>query len=267
VIGLLLLVHGPYRRLGIGVLAAACAWGLAAELVVMPALRGSVLSQVDDYYRWLQTASPAAVLAALLNPAGWLAFAGMVASMAAMPLLRPRWLLPAGPPLLADLLSAHHPQPELLFQYGLPLVVPIVVAGGLGARRLLDRLPARASPKAVAALAAPALLVGLLAAPLPPTQSPPSGARQRLLACTVRLPPEAPAAVDDAAAYPLAARPQLQITTEAAPADFVVVDRAGRLPSYVAEPRRQAVLAGLPAADRHLLCDDGRFQLWSPAGG
>jgi uncharacterized membrane protein len=269
VIGLLLFFHGPSRRLAAGLFAGACAWALAVELVVMPGLRGGVVSQVDNYYHWLHGASPAAIFAAFLNPGGWLAFAGMVASAAGLPLLRPRWFVLTLPPLFADLLSAHHPQPELLFQYGLPLVVPMLVAAGLGARRLLEWRPPEGglTRLAIPALAVPALLVALLTGPLLRTPLAPSSARQQLLACTTSLPATAPAAVDDAAALPLAARPELRLISEASPSDFVVVDRQGGVPAYVDAPRRQAVLARLPAGGRRLVCDDGRFQLWSPAGG
>jgi uncharacterized membrane protein len=268
-IGLLLFFHGPSRRLGAGLFAGACAWGLAVEMLVMPSLRGGVVSQVDTYYRWLDTASPVGIFAACLNPAGWLAFAGMVASLAALPLLRLRWLALALPPLFADLLSAHHPQPELLLQYAMPLVLPVLVAGGLGARRFLEWQPRGGSliRLAIPALAVPALVVGLLAGPLPRTAPAPSSARQQLLACTARLPAAAPVAVDDETALPLAARPVLEMITEASPRHFVVVDLKGSVPSYVDAPRRQAVLSRLPAEGRRLICDDGRFQLWTPAGG
>jgi uncharacterized membrane protein len=268
-IGLLLFFQGPSRRLGAGLVAAACTWALAVELVVMPGLRGGVVSQVDNYYHWLHEASPVAVCAALLNPSGWLAFAGMVASLAGLPLLRPRWFALSLPPLFADLLSAHHPQPELLFQYSLPLVVPLLVAAGLGGRRLLDWGPreGRLTRLVIPALAVPALLVAVLAGPLARTPLAPASARQQLLACTTGLPAAAPLAADDAVALPLAARPVLKIVTEASANDFVVVDRTGRVPSYIDAPHREAVLARLPAAGRRVLCDDGRFQLWTPAGG
>src|SRR5205823_6431224 len=118
VVGLLLFFHGPSKRFGAAILATAAAWGLVTEMLVMPGLRGAAVSQVDDYYRWLHTASPASLAAALLAPAGWIAFGGMVVATAGLPLLRPGWLALALPPLGADLLSAHQPQPQLLFQYG-----------------------------------------------------------------------------------------------------------------------------------------------------
>jgi hypothetical protein len=288
VVGLLLFFHGPSKRFGATILATAVAWGLLAEMVVMPGLRGAVVSQVDDYYRWLHTASPAMLAAALLAPAGWIAFGGMVVGMAGLPLLRPGWLALALPPLGADLLSAHQPQPQLLFQYGQPLVVPLLVAGGLGASRLLGRGPAfwlpawrpgrpsrepRPRPRswppawAIAGIALLPLLLGLAFGPLARPLEPPSTAMERLLACTTRLPAGASLAADDAPALALSARPLLKLSTEAGPADFVLVDREGRVPAYIDTRGRLDVLAGLPAGGRRVLCDGGRFQLWSPAGG
>jgi uncharacterized membrane protein len=265
VIGLLLAVHGPSRRQGIALAAVAVAWGAAAELVVMPALLGPVPSDISSYYAWLHHPTAARVVSALATREGWLAFAAMVAAMAGLPLLRPAWLALALPPLLGDLLSAHALQPELRYQYALPVVVPVLVAGGLGARRLLDR-PRPAA--ALAALAVPALAIGVAFGPLlghrPPLHGPALG---RLLACTAALPANAPVAVDDDAAAPLAARPLEQPLTYVGPADWVVVDRAGPLPGYVNLAARAQHLAALPAEGRRLLCDDGRFQLWSPAGG
>ena len=263
VVGALLWFHGPSRRQGAALALVAVAWGALANWVVMPALRGGVESQLEPYYRWLRIASPGAVALALANPAGWLAFAGLVAGLAGLPLLRPGWLALALPPLAADLLSAHHPQPELRLQYALPLVVPLLVAAGLGARSLPSALPAAA----VAAFAAPALLIAVLAGPL---LAPGAGvgppALGRLRACTAAVPPLGPVAADDDAAAPLASRPTLRLTPAAQPGDWVVVDRQGHQASYVWQPDRERVLAALPHQGRRLRCDDGRFRLWGPAG-
>ncbi len=262
VIGLLLAVHGPSRRQGIALAVGAAAWGAAVELVVMPALLGPVPSDLESYYRWLHHPTAGQVAAAIAAPAGWLAFAGMVAAMAGLPLLRPAWLVLAGPPLLADLLSAHASQPELHLQYALPLVVPVLVAGGLGARALPD-LPA----PALAALALPALVTGAVLGPLLGQRPAPANpALGRLLACTAALPPRAPVAVDDDAAAPLAARPFEQPLTYGGPSAWVVVDRAGPVPTYVNAAARRQHLAELSSQRRRLYCDDGRFQLWGPAG-
>jgi uncharacterized membrane protein len=264
-IGLLLAVHGPSRRQGVSLGLVGLAWGGLLELVVMPALRGSVPSDVEPYYAWLHHATPAQLAVAVTAPAGWLAFAALVAGLAGLPLLRPGWLALALPPLLGDLLSAHVPQPALRLQYALPLVVPVLVAGGLGARRLLER---PRPPAALAALALPALLLGAAFGPLPGQLSaaaPP--ALDRLQGCTAKLPAAAPVAADDAVAAPLAARPLEQPLTYVGPADWVVVDRAGSEPAYVNAAARAAHLAALPGEGRRLYCDDGRFQLWGPAGG
>jgi uncharacterized membrane protein len=264
VVGAVLFFHGPSRRHGAGLAAVAVSCGIAIEYAVMPAFRGPVVSQVDSYYRWLHTASPGEIALALANPAGWLAFGGMVASLAALPLLRPGWLALALPPLAADLLSAHQPQPGLRLQYALPLVIPLLVAAGLGARRLPERLPA----VAIASMSVPALVLGAAAVHIQGVGGvSPAPAVARLQACVSKLPTAAPTAADDGTAAALASRPVLRLLTEARTGDFAVVDRVGALPDYISRPDRDRVLAGLASQGRRLLCDDGRFQLWSPAGG
>ena len=222
--------------------------------------RNGIPSDVSSYYSWLARATPAEVARALVHPGGWLAFAGLVLGMSGLPLLRPRWLLPAFPPFLADLLSAHSTQPDLRLHYGLLLVLPIFVAGLMGARRLAvsSRLPAPA-------FALPALLVAVISTPFViPVEKP---ALIRLLTCTRQLPQAAAVAADDPVSAPLAARHLLAPTAAALPADYVVVDRVGHEPSYVDRAGRARTIAGLPSGGRRLLCDDGRFQLWSPIGG
>jgi uncharacterized membrane protein len=263
VIGLLLALHGPDGKQGIALGLAALAWGGLVVLAVMPALLAGATSDVASYYVWLHHATAAQLIDAILAPAGWAAFGVMVAAMAGLPLLRPAWLALALPPLLGDLLSSHPPQPQLHLQYGLPLLVPVLVAGGLGARQLLDRLR---HPGAVTALAVPALVVGIAFGPLlgqrPAAAEPAVG---RLLACTERLPAAAPVAVDDDAAVPLAARPVELPLTYGGPDDWVVVDRTGPIPDYVNAAARRRHLAALSEEGRTLYCDDGRFQLWGPA--
>jgi uncharacterized membrane protein len=259
VIGVLLAVYGPSRRQGVALAGTAVLWGLAVELVVMPLLRGPVVSDVASYYSWLRHPATGQVLAAVTRPAGWVAAGAMVAGMAGLPLLRPAWLLLALPPLLGNLLSAHYSQPQLFLQYALPLVVPVLVAGGLGARRLLEQPRPAWS---LAALALPALVIGATYRDFPNEQAAPV-TMARLLACTAALPATAPLAVDDAAAAPLAARPLELPLSWATPSDWVVVDRSGVVPDYVDARARRQVLANL-AARRELRCDNGRFQLWAP---
>jgi hypothetical protein len=238
-------------------------WAAAVELVLMPGLRGAIRSDIASYYSWLPHADPVRIALAAANPGGWLGFAALIGAMAGLPLLRPQWLLLALPPLLGDLLSAHSPQAVLHLQYGLPLVVPVLVAGGLGARTLLDHV--RVRPPALAALALPAVAVGLVSSPLA-APGPPQAASplQRLAACTAALPGKAPLAADDSVAAPLAARPVERPLTWAHLADWIIVDRAGYVPAYVDSGTRSRELVALPTEGRRLHCDDGRFQLWGP---
>src|SRR5262249_59471276 len=96
----------------------------------------------------------------------------------------------------------------------------------------------------------------------PPPRAPARGPRR-----PAGRPATAPPAADDSTAAALASRPVLRLLPDARPGDFAVVDRSGRLPDYISRPDRNRVLADLPGQGRRLLCDDGRFQLWGPAGG
>ncbi|HXM54283.1 MAG TPA: DUF2079 domain-containing protein, partial [Candidatus Dormibacteraeota bacterium] len=136
-LGVVLVAAGRVRA-GAGLAALAAGWAMVVTAVVMPWLRGPVPSQVD-YYAWLHGAGAGDVLAALLRPAGWLQVAAAIAGTAGLPLLRPLWLLAALPPIALDLLSSHDPQPTLGFQYGLPLVLPVLVAAAFGARAAIER--------------------------------------------------------------------------------------------------------------------------------
>ena len=289
VIGLLLAFHGPSRWPGVALVVVSVAWGAAVEFVVMPALRGPVRSDVASYYAWLPHAGADRIALAIANRDGWLGFAALIAGMAGLPLLRPTWLALALPPLAGDLLSAHPSQTILHLQYGLPLVVPVLVAGGLGARSVLDRVArrqqgearlaptdpvvgpqqgeARLAPTggvALAALAVPAVVLGIVFSPLAGQGALTTSSMQRLMACATALPGEAPLAADDSVAAALAARPVERPLTWARPGDWVVVDRASYVPAYVNVRARASELASLSSDGRRLYCDDGRFQLWGP---
>lgn len=267
VIGAALAASGPAsRRLGIGLAAGAAAWGAAVTGVVMPLLRAGQTVDTDSYYRWLHTATAGGVLHALAQPRGWLAAGIMVAGAGCLALLRPAWLTLALPPIVADLLSAHVPQPTLGLQYGLPLVVPVLVAAGLAAARLPGWLAGLPS----ALLAAPAIVLALAAGSLPPAVGADAGpfghpaALAALDRCVAAIPPRAPVAADDPLAVRLASRPAIRELTAARPDDYVVVDRKASLPGYVAPAARAATLAALSSESRPVLCDDGRFVALGP---
>jgi uncharacterized membrane protein len=254
----LVLVSVPLRRsLGLKLGTVAVIWGIGVTTVLMPALRAGQHVDTDSYYRWLSGASPAAIFHALTRPTGWWVLLVMLLCAGGLPLLRPLWLGLAALPFAADLLSRHEPQPLLRLQYAVPLVIPIVVAAAMAARRFT--LPAWLTP----ALGLAPLLLALNLGGLPPaagaTVAPfkQAFALDRLAACTSRLPALAPTAADDTLLPPLASRPSVRDATLARSTDYVVLDRKASPPTAD---------GNLPAAaKRRVLCDDGRFVLLGPA--
>jgi uncharacterized membrane protein len=273
VIGLLLWKAGPQamRVEGRRVMLLAVAWLLVGVGIQM-ALRGGGESPDLAYYWWVFLPGPNYFVQAVLRPDAWLMVGATLIGLLGLPLFAPRWLLLVIPPLAASLLSSHEAQERLQLHYALLILFPLVVAAGLGARRVLERLPARMQGPALMAGMLPALAVGLLMGALPPglaaTQwlysRPP--AADRLLAAAAVIPPGAPVYADDGAAVLLASRPEIQtIPVEPAPDRWVVIDR---LDWYHHEQPAVAAAESerMAASGRTLLVDDGRFQVWSPAG-
>lgn len=249
------------RGLGRRLVVLGLAWGLVVIGLLMPLIRFGRHVDTDSYYSWLASASPGAILHALTLPAGWLAAMAMLACCGGLPLLRPAWLALAAPPMAADLLSAHGPQPLLHLQYALPLVVPVLAAAALAARRLT------AGPW-VAVLAVVPALLGLVLGSLPPAPGNPDPgafsrppALARLQACTGAVSASAPVAADDPLTVRLASRPSVRELTKAGPDDYLVVDRQALLPAYVDRAARARLLA---ESGRQALCDDGRFLVLGP---
>ncbi|HYM97751.1 MAG TPA: DUF2079 domain-containing protein [Candidatus Sulfotelmatobacter sp.] len=124
------------------------------------------------YYRWLigldptLPVSPGAIVAAVLRPAAVASVAVMIAGMFALPLLAPRWLLLVLPPYLANVLSGHTLQNVLHDHYVLLLLFPLIAAGAVGARRLLEQQSIR--PAMALAALVPPLLLGWGTGRLPP---------------------------------------------------------------------------------------------------
>src|SRR5436190_7514790 len=127
------------------VLYLAVAWLLIGTGIVQQHFRNAGYSDFI-YYLWLlgldpaNPVSPLAIAEQLVRPQALSMLAAIIASMFALPLLAPRWLLLAIPPYLANVLSAHNPQNDLHLHYVLLLLFSLMVAGGLGGRRLLLQL-------------------------------------------------------------------------------------------------------------------------------
>ena len=229
------------------------------------------------YYRWLVGLNPAihvsvgAVIAALTRPQALLAVAVVIAGMFALPLLAWRWVLLVIPPYLANVLSEHDPQNLLRLHYVLLLLFPLIVAGGLGARRFLAMQSVR--PAAALIAAVPALLLGWGTGQLPPALdssyylfSRPNTVAELQTAASM-IPANAPVNADDALAVWLANRHTINDFPDMLDGTcYVVIDRYAYLDGPTHPDLRRAAIAQLPTSGRTLLYDDGRFQVWSPVG-
>jgi len=278
VVGFLMWNHGApiMRRHGKAVMIGAVVWLLIGS-VIQELIRGPGTSPVLSYYSWIYEAKRNYFFIAVSRPDPWLALAGLLISVLGLPLLAPRWLLFAVPPLAANLLSSHDPQERLQLHYALLIMFPLILAAGFGARRLLDQpeFPAwRLPAPALLVFGVPALLIGFAAGGLPPAlgaeqwlyERPP--AVDRLLSVTSIIPPGAPVYADDGAAVWLTDRTQIWILYDhPQPDHYVVIDRQawGHRGDPIAN--RADAIALMSASGRRLLVDDGRFQVWSPAGG
>lgn len=276
VIGILVAARARGRLFGTprihGVLACvvAAAWLPLTFGILMPVLRDGAALDTGGRYVWLSEADFAEVGLALVRQSGWLAAGGMVASVAALPLLAPRWALLALPPLAANLLSRHDPQPQLGLQYGLLLIVPLVVAAAMGGRRLLVVWRRQRHAPLLLLAGGPAIGLALLLGSLPPALSADpiaferAPALERLHAVIDAIPVSAPLAVDDNLASALASRPRISIVPEAPVDAYLLLDRQPLLAGHIDVTGRASLIDEVASTGRPLLADDGRFQVWGP---
>jgi uncharacterized membrane protein len=226
-------------------------------------------------YRWLIGLDPnvpvsgLAVLESLFSPGALVVVAGIVASLAALPLLAPRWSLLVIPPYLANVLSEHVPQNTLNLHYALLLIFPMIVAAGVGGRRLIERRTL--SPATSLAAMLPALIVGFVMGTLPPSANAydylytrPNAVAQLMQAAAV-IPAGAPVNADSALCVWLANRDQVNDFPDKLDASsYVVIDKKSYLGGPTDFDAHRDVRAALPGSGRSMLYDDGRFQVWSP---
>lgn len=252
----------------------AVAWLVIGAGLVEIFIRKGGYSPDFAYYSWMIKPGPNLLARGLFRPDAWLALAGLLVSLLGFPLLAPRWLLAAVPPLVATLLSSNDVMQRFQLHYVMLIMFPLVLAAGFGARHLMEErpIPAWLPAPAVLAAAIPALLLGFTAGRLPPAL----GADQflytrppvadRLLVATKMIPPGAPVYADDGVDVWLTDRVLIaQIPAKLEPDRYVVVDLKDWTLPYdpTTAPRHSATR--MLATGRHLLVDDGRFQVWSPA--
>jgi uncharacterized membrane protein len=273
VIGLLMAAHGApdIKKHWRFIVYLAGAWFLIGTGIVQQHLRNGGYTDFV-YYGWLVLhPSSTAVLAAIFNPQALLVVAAIIASMGGLPLLAPRWLLLAIPPYLADVLSNHNPQNVLNLHYALLLLFPLIVAGGVGARKLLERRTLRRAYALLIIL--PALLIAWGTGRLPPALNANPALYSRpdtlseLQTATAMIPANAPVSADDGLAVWLANRHTINdFPDKLDPTCYVVLDHQPFLSGPTIPAERLAAIDQLVSSGRHVLFDDGRFQVWSPVG-
>ena len=175
------------------------------------------------------------------------------------------------PPYLADVLSSHTPQNVLNLHYALLLLFPLIVAGGVGARNLLERRAYR--PAYFAALLVPAFLIAWGTGRLPPAlnANPALYSRPdslaRLQAAAAMIPANAPVSADDGLAVWLANRHTINDFPDKLDGTcYVVLDHQPFVSGPTDPVQRLAAIDQLASSGRRILFDDGRFQVWSPVG-
>ena len=273
VIGLLMAARGApvIKRHWRFIVYLAGAWFLIGTGIVQQHLRNGGYTDFV-YYGWLFFhPSAAAVLGAIFNPRALLVVAAIIAGMGGLPLLAPRWLLLVIPPYLANVLSSHSPQNVLDLHYALLLLFPLIVAGGVGARKLLELRTIKPAFALVVIL--PALLIACGTGRLPPAldANPALYSNPDLLAelrtATAMIPANAPVSADDGLAVWLANRHTINdFPDKLDPTCYVVLDHKPYISGPTNPAQRLATIDQLASSGRHVLFDDGRFQVWSPVG-
>src|SRR5712692_1904737 len=255
VIGLLMAVYGPpvVRAQSRFVVYLAGAWFLIVFGVIQQHLRNYGYTDFV-YYGWLLFhPSLSAVLGAIFRPGALLVVAAIIAGMFALPLLAPRWLLLVIPPYLANVLSGHNPQNVLNLHYVMLLLLPLTVAGGVGARRFLELRTIRPQFALVAVL--PALILGWGTGRFPPALGGDAGLYDRpdmvaeLQAATAMIPANAPVSADDGLAVWLANRHTINDFPDRLDGScYVVLAYQAYLSGPTHPPQRLAAIAALPAS-------------------
>jgi hypothetical protein len=155
---------------------------------------------------------------------------------------------------------------------GLLLLFPLIVAGGIGARKLLEIRSLR--PATALLLILPAMLLAWGIGRIPPALGAEPGVYSRpnavaeLRRATEMIPADAPVNADPGLAVWLANRHTINDFPDRLDARcYAVIDRQAYLSGPTKPKVRQAAIDSLPDSGRSVLFDDGRFQVWGPAGG
>jgi uncharacterized membrane protein len=273
VIGLLMRSYGApdIRKHWRFIVYLAAAWFFIGTGIVQQYFRNGGYTDFV-YYGWLfKHPALVMVLAVIFHPSTLLVVAAIIAGMFALPVLAPRWLLLVIPPYLANVISNHTPQNVLNLHYVLLLLFPLVVAGGVGARKFLARQSIR--PAWALAAVVPALLLAWGTGRFPPALNSNTSVYSwpntvaELRQATAMIPADAPVSADDGLAVWLANRHTINDFPDKLDATcYIVLEQNAYLSGPTHPAQRQAEIDLLPGSGRRLLFDDGRFQVWSPVG-
>jgi uncharacterized membrane protein len=270
-LGLLVISRGApqLRADGRRLITLSVAWLVIVTGIVQQIIRSGGYSDFV-YYRWLLHPTALGIIQELTRPEALRILAVALASLFFLPLLAPRWLLLVIPPYLADVLSGHIPENDLHLHYVLILMFPLLVAGAIGASRLLARTDLR-GPILLAA-AVPGLLLGYGMGRLPPDLRSATllydrpNAVDQVMAAKRVVPANAAVEADECVAVWFADRRIINdFPDRLDPSRYVVLDRQTCTTGNFHGPERAAALALLGSDGRQVLYDDGRFQVWSPA--
>jgi uncharacterized membrane protein len=274
VVGLLMRVYGApaVRKHWRFIVYLSAGWFLIMILIVQQRIRNGGYTDFV-YYGWLfQHPTADALAGAVFNPTALLVVAGVIAAMGALPLLGWRWLPLVIPPYLANVLSGHNPQNDLNLHYVLLLLFPLAVAGGVGARKLLERQSLR--PALAMMFVLPAFVLSWGTGRFPPAlradtslYSRPNTVSELRLA-TAKIPDDAPVSADNGLAVWLANRHTINdFPDRLVAACYIVIDKEAYISGPTNPVLRQGVIDSLPDSGRPLLYEDARFQVWGPAPG
>ena len=273
VIGLLMRSYGApdIRKHWRFIVYLAAAWFFIGTGIVQQYFRNGGYTDFV-YYAWLfKHPAVVMVLAVIFHLSSLLVVAAVIAGMFALPVLAPRWLLLVIPPYLANVISNHTPQNVLNLHYVLLLLFPLVVAGGVGARKFLARQSIRPAWALVALV--PPLLLAWGTGRFPPALNSNTSVYAwpntvaELQKATAMIPANAPVSADDGLAVWLANRHTINDFPDRLDSTcYIVLEQNAYLSGPTHPAQRQAVIDQLPSSPRRLLFDDGRFQVWSPVG-
>jgi uncharacterized membrane protein len=269
--------HRGHRRHAAWLAGAAAVWLIATVFVVMRLLHDGDSDLTRRYtYLWAGSGTvdlaPLAAARAVEHFGSFTlsGFAGLVSSLAFLPLLSPAAVIAAAPLVLVNGLSDHPEQSRLQLHYGVPALAVLWLATLLALERLRRGYGEHAKLHFLPALAAGLLLVGALhgfvtASPFSPGQSSPEvpQSQRNALKDALRLiPTDASVSAQSSILPHVSQRRQVYEFPDVRQAEYIVV--GSRLPVSAQSKASgyHAVLESLHARGYEKILDRDGVQVW-----